>query len=145
MAVTARCNRSDLIRRRCCPPFVAAIASFAMGCGTDSPLATCDVVAYSQRGTLVARDSAGLSLAGFLSLRDSLGTFEGDFGTPDGSSAPVENAVRVFVFTADSVDLLMLPNEMRLRGSCVNGVYEGKFSLPQPPFSDIQGTFSLRQ
>ncbi len=144
MALIERSRRRSEHPRRWLSSLKYVAVAWAIGCGTDAPSANCSTADTAARWTLSATESGGLSVAGFFTRGDTLGSFEGDFLSPDGSSAPMENPVRVILFTSDSVDLLMLPNEMRLRGSCEAGEFKGTFSLPQPPFADIQGSFTLR-
>jgi hypothetical protein len=64
--------------------------------------------------------------------------------TREGTREPISVPIDDLRVTEDSVHLGFAPIGFRLSGRCISsGAIEGEFSVPQPPFDDIRGTWRL--
>lgn len=64
--------------------------------------------------------------------------------TAEGTRELLEFPIQSVISTSDSVFFSFAPIGYRLRGRCVSPAnFEGTFTVPQPPFEDISGRWTL--
>lgn len=65
--------------------------------------------------------------------------------SPEGRRETINVPLEVLFLDPDSVQFTFAPAGFQFDGSCVgSGSWEGRFSLPQPPFDDLRGTWTMR-
>lgn len=106
---------------------------------------TCTVAEAEERWQLDMRaDSSDIEVRGSVFLSSRGGRTDLVAISADGGREPLNYPLETKRTPADSIALKFAPIGFSLVGRCTGTQkYSGRFSVPQPPFRDITGSFTL--
>lgn len=137
-----------LIRSRRCAEVVLGgiIAGFVVACASSQPdVQDCSPMRASGEWTLtMMADETDYQLAGVVRFWSDTAVAELIATTSEGTGELVEAPIENLHVVRDSIFFSFAPIGFHLQGRCLSPDHlEGTFSVPQPPFGDIVGRWSM--
>lgn len=123
----------------------ALLAAALPACGGARPAVRCPPLQGSGEWVLdMSARGADFRVAGRLRFADQGGTTDLVATSAEGAREPLQYPVENLVVSGDSVSFSFAPIGYRLRGRCTGqDSIHGTFSVPQPPFDDLTGRWTL--
>lgn len=118
-------------------------------------LSTCAIQSHAETSCTVSdaeeswqlqmrADSSAFEVKGSVFLSSRGGRTDMVAVSADGAGEPLNFPLELTGISADSIALKFAPIGYSLKGVCSGAQqYTGRFSVPQPPFRDIVGSFTL--
>lgn len=131
------------LHRVVAPVVLLSLLAGCLGTTSDSP--RCAALREDGSWTLAMHaDEHGYRVVGQAHFLGGDGRVEAVASTREGTGEPISVPIDDLRTTEDSVHLRFAPIGFRLSGRCISsGVIEGEFSVPQPPFDDVLGTWRM--
>jgi len=121
------------------------IVTSQLNCTSVTPRVVCPDLAASETWVLeMVADNGRFRVAGHLYFTSRGGATDLVATTADGAHEPIKFPVENLDREADSLQFSFAPIGYQLRGQCLSQTaMEGKFRVPQPPFEEITGRWTL--